>query len=94
MTAGRVWTEQAIRDLGVSTDLVTAASVLGFGRTTAYAMVAAGTFPVPVLRVGRIYRVPVAPLLRLLGLTAPPPTDPPPPEPPPAAGDATAGRAN
>lgn len=64
----RVWTERDVRGLGASTDLVTAGSVLGIGRTTAHALARAGDFPVPVLRVGRRYRVPVAPLLRLLDL--------------------------
>jgi hypothetical protein len=34
----------------------------------------AGAFPVPVVRVGRCYRVPTAPLLALLGIR--PDTDP------------------
>lgn len=65
---GRVWTEEGIRALGASTDLVTAAAILGIGRTTAHTLARAGEFPVPVIRVGRRYRVPVAPILRLLGL--------------------------
>ena len=67
-SGGRVWTEEGIRALGASTDLVTAAEILGIGRTTAHTLVRAGEFPVPVIRVGRRYRVPVAPILRLLGL--------------------------
>ena len=66
----RVWSEDEVRALGVSTDLVTAGAVLGIGRTTAHALARAGRFPVPVLRVGRRYRVPVAPILQLLGLPA------------------------
>jgi predicted site-specific integrase-resolvase len=68
MTTGHVWTETGIRVLGATTDPVTAAAILGIGRTTAHALARAGQFPVPVLRVGRRYRVPVAPILRLLGL--------------------------
>ena len=64
----RGWSEDQVRALGVVTDLVTAAAVLGIGRTTAHALVRADRFPVPVIRVGRRYRVPVAPLLRLLAL--------------------------
>jgi predicted site-specific integrase-resolvase len=71
--AGRVWAEQDIRSLGAATDLVTAAAILGIGRTTAHALARAGDFPVPVIRVGRRYRVPVAPILRLLGLDPTPP---------------------
>ena len=50
-------------------DLVTAAELLGIGRTASYQLVRAGQFPVPVLRIGRLIRVPTAPLLQLLGLT-------------------------
>jgi hypothetical protein len=64
----RTWTLEEVRALGVRTDLVTAASVLGIGRTSAHELARAGTFPVPVLRLGRRYVVPVAPLLRLLGV--------------------------
>jgi hypothetical protein len=41
---------------------------LGCGRTAGYASIRAGTFPVPVLRLGRVYRVPTLPLLELLGV--------------------------
>lgn len=55
-------------------DVVTAARWLGVGRTTGYRLAVAGAFPVPVVRVGRCYRVPTAPLLALLGIR--PDTDP------------------
>jgi len=64
----QVWSEEQVRALGVATDLVTAGAVLGIGRTTAHALARTDRFPVPVIRVGRRYRVPVAPLLRLLAL--------------------------
>jgi len=48
----RVWTVAEVRQLGVATDVETAGSVLGIGRTTAYALARADAFPVPVLRVG------------------------------------------
>ena len=67
------WTEQRVRALGVITDLPTAGQILGLSRTTAYALARAGRFPTPVLRVGRLYRVSVNDLLRVLNL----PTDPP-----------------
>ncbi|MFE5566614.1 helix-turn-helix transcriptional regulator [Amycolatopsis japonica] len=54
--------------LGVTTDLMTAARVLGIGRTTAYRLAREGTFPVPVKRVGRNYRVVVARLEEFLEL--------------------------
>lgn len=39
---------------------------LGIDRSTGYRSIREGTFPVPVLRIGRLIRVPVAPLRRLL----------------------------
>ncbi len=39
---------------------------LGIDRTTGYRAIQEGTFPVPVIRVGRCIRVPVVPLMRLL----------------------------
>jgi hypothetical protein len=55
-----------IRALGTTTSLVTAASLFGLSRATAYRLARAGTFPVPVVRAGSQYRVPVAPILALL----------------------------
>jgi hypothetical protein len=73
----RVWTDDQIRALGSLTDLVTAGSVLGIGRTTSHRLARDGQFPVPVLRIGHRYHVPVAGLLHLLGLTdADQPCDP------------------
>ncbi len=68
----RVWTVAAVRDLGLATDVETAASVLGIGRTTAYALVRAHDFPVPVLRVGKRYVVAVGGLLTALGVAETP----------------------
>ena len=44
-----------------------AAALLGIGRTLAYDLARQGRFPVRVLRLGRIYRVPKRELDRLLG---------------------------
>jgi hypothetical protein len=55
--------------LGPTLDLATAASILGIGRTASYRLVRDGQFPVPVLHVGRLIRVPTAPLIALLGLS-------------------------
>lgn len=52
-------------------DLPTAAQLLGIGRTAAYALARRGAFPAPVLRIGKLYRVPAASLLEILGLTHP-----------------------
>lgn len=68
----RTWTTQQIWDLGVKCDLATAASIFGVSRNHAYEMAAAGEFPVPVLRVGRFYKVPTAPIRRLLQIDDPP----------------------
>ncbi|MCM4083929.1 helix-turn-helix transcriptional regulator [Paractinoplanes hotanensis] len=51
----------------MATDIETAASVLGIGRTTAYTLARAGDFPTPVIRVGRRYVVAVEGLLTVLG---------------------------
>lgn len=52
--------------------LETAGRLLGISRSTAYTLAAQDRFPVPVVRIGRSYRVPTAPLLALLGLTPQP----------------------
>ncbi len=88
--SSRVWTAEEVIALGVRTDLVTAASVLGIGRTVAHELARRGTFPVPVLRLGARYVVPVAPLLALLGLS-PALADPAPSCAPAAALDTSGG---
>ncbi|MFI7122697.1 helix-turn-helix domain-containing protein [Amycolatopsis sp. NPDC049868] len=62
------WSRERLAALGVTTDLMTAARMLGIGRTTAYKLARNGTLPVPAVRVGRSYRIAVAPLIELLGL--------------------------
>ncbi len=62
----RRWTLPEITALGATTDVVTAGQVLGMSRNTAYAHARRGTFPVPVIRAGRQYRVAVAALLAVL----------------------------
>ncbi|MEV4197481.1 DNA-binding protein [Micromonospora globbae] len=74
-----VWTEERIRALGAITDLPTAGRVFGLGRALSYELARTGGFPVPVIRVGARYKVPVAGILTTLGLT-------------PAPGDLTPGR--
>ena len=59
-----------LRELPPVLDVPAAAALLGVGRTAAYAAVRAGTWPTPVLRLGRLVRIPSAPLLELLGLPA------------------------
>jgi excisionase family DNA binding protein len=43
-----------------------AARLLGVGRTLAYQLVRTGRWPTPVIRVGRLIKVPTQPLLRFL----------------------------
>lgn len=63
-----VWSEEAIRALGTSTDIGTAGSIFGLSRTQSYEAVKAGRFPVELepIPVGSHLVVPVAPILRLL----------------------------
>jgi len=63
------WTIEAVARLGLTTDVETAASILGIGRTKGYALARSGEFPVRLVRVGRRYLVPVTALLDLLGVT-------------------------
>ncbi|MGW5010509.1 helix-turn-helix domain-containing protein [Micromonospora chalcea] len=57
-----------MRELGLTTDVETAAAILGIGRTKAYALARTGEFPVRLLRVGRRYVVPVQAILNLLAV--------------------------
>jgi predicted DNA-binding transcriptional regulator AlpA len=61
--------EDDLRQLPVVVDLLTAAAVLGVGRTAAYEMVRSGCWPTPVLRLGNRIRVPTAALRELLSLS-------------------------
>ena len=63
-----IWTDKAIRDLGVRTNVETAGSIFGLSRTQTYLAIKGGRFPVPVISVGRRLVVPVAPIRKLLGL--------------------------
>jgi hypothetical protein len=65
-----------LTDLPSVVDLMTAARALGLGRTKAYELAQHGQFPCRIVRIGDLYKVPTADLLRLLGVTveAPPGT--------------------
>ncbi len=52
-------------------DVPTAARVLGLSRTAAYELIRVGGWPTPVFRLGRLIRIPTAPMLSLLGVEAP-----------------------
>lgn len=60
------WSLERVRSLGAVTDVVTAAAVLGIGRTKAYELAKAEQFPVRTFKVGRRYRVPVSAILELV----------------------------
>jgi len=60
--------EQA-RNLPPVVDVLTAAAILGIGRTAAYELIRIGQWPTPILRVGKLIRVPSAPLLELVGVS-------------------------
>jgi hypothetical protein len=62
-----VWTPEAIRQLGMTTDVGTAGAILGIGRSKAYELAKSGEFPVAILRIGRRYLVPTSAILALLG---------------------------
>ncbi len=65
-----VWTEQRIRALGAITDLPIAGRIFGLGRAMSYELARTNQFPVPIIRVGARYKVPVAGILTALGLPA------------------------
>ncbi|QSE95453.1 DNA-binding protein [Rhodococcus pseudokoreensis] len=64
------WTQEAIEGLGVRTDLKTALGIFGMGTTAGYKAAKRGDLPFPVLTIGRKYVVPVAGLLKALGIDA------------------------
>ncbi|WP_412542622.1 DNA-binding protein [Longispora sp. K20-0274] len=63
-----VWTVDDVRTLGMTTDVETAASIIGIGRTLAYELAAEDEFPVKVRKVRRRRIVSVPDLLRYLGV--------------------------
>jgi hypothetical protein len=67
-----VWTAERIRALGPVTTVPTAAAIFGLSRSVAYELIRLRQFPVPVLRFGTRYRIPVAAILTALHL----PTNP------------------
>lgn len=67
-------TRDEVLALPVTVDLLTTARALGIGRSMAYEMARAGTYPVPLFNVGRRYRAMRADLLAVLGLVDAPDT--------------------
>ena len=66
------WTPDRIRALGTVTDIPTTAAIFGLSRSVAYDLARTGRLPVPVLRFGTRYRIPVAAILSALHLPADP----------------------
>ena len=66
LVEAHVWTIEAIQNLGSTTDIETAAAIIGIGRTKAYELAKANEFPVKTLRIGRRYLIPVPAILQLL----------------------------
>jgi len=62
-------TVEQMRNLPPVVDVLTAAAVLGIGRTAAYELIRIGQWPTPILRLGKLIRVPSAPLLDLVGVS-------------------------
>jgi predicted DNA-binding transcriptional regulator AlpA len=61
--------EEQLRSLPPVVDVPTAAAVLGVGRTAAYELIRCGRWPTPVLHLGKLIRIPTAPLLDLVGVS-------------------------
>lgn len=62
-------TPAEVLDLPAVVDVPTAAKALSIGTSLAYELAKTDSFPCPVLRLGRLYRVPRAGLLEALGIT-------------------------
>ena len=62
------FTEQDVLALPTVVDVPTAAAVLGIGRTAAYELIRTDQWPTSVLRMGKLIRIPTAPLLALVGV--------------------------
>lgn len=61
---------QDLESLPAVLDVPTAARALGLSRTAAYELIRVGGWPTPVFRLGRLIRIPTAPILSLLGVDA------------------------
>jgi hypothetical protein len=75
-TKNKVWTLDAVQQLGMTCDVPTAGEILGISRSLSYRMIQDGTFPVRALRLCRSVRVSVPDLLTYLGAPLAPTTHP------------------
>jgi hypothetical protein len=64
--ASRSMTVEKAASIPPVVDVPTAAAILGIGRTAAYELIRLGKWPTPVLRLGKLIRIPSAPLLELV----------------------------
>jgi excisionase family DNA binding protein len=62
-------TQAELRDLPAVVDVPTAAAALGIGRSAAYELIREGRWPTPVVRLGKLIRIPTASLLDVLRVT-------------------------
>lgn len=62
-------TDEQVRSLPAVVDVPTAAALLGVGRTAAYELIRTDRWPTPVLHLGKLIRIPTAPLLQLVGVS-------------------------
>jgi predicted DNA-binding transcriptional regulator AlpA len=60
-------TRDELATLPALLDVPTAAKVLGIGRSLAYDLVRRGEWPTTVLHIGKLIKIPSAPLLALIG---------------------------
>ena len=61
-------TRDQVSTLPAVVDVATVAQVLGLSRTSVYERIRDGDWPTPVFRLGKLIRIPTAPLLALLGV--------------------------
>ena len=66
MSEGVRMDREELAGLPALLDVPDAARVLGIGRSLAYELVRRGEWPTEVLRIGKLIKIPSAPLLRLL----------------------------
>ena len=59
--------QEELRELPAVIDVPTAARLLGLGRAAAYELIRTGGWPTPILRLGKLIKIPTSPLLTLLG---------------------------
>ena len=62
----QAWTLDNVKALGMTTDLETAATIPGIGRTLAFELAKTNQFPVRILRLGRRTRISVPELIAYL----------------------------